>query len=588
MRNFIPRTIVLLLAVVFTVAGCKSDKEQKPWKRTGNEVIVKIDSDPEGLNPLLTSTTYASQVNNQLFSYLMFIDPVTLNLIPQLVVGPPQVEEIKDGPYAGGVAYSFEILKEAVWDDGQPVTAADFIFTIKATMNPLVNAQRYRPYLAFIKDVQVDPQNPKKFTVLTNEKYILGEEAVTSTLPVLCAHLYDPDGLLSGIDLKEFTDEAKVEALAKSEPKLQQFADQVQADGFMRDKAKISGSGPYRLESWEPNQRIVLVKKSNWWGDALADRYPALGAYPDRIVFVPINNAATALAALKAEEIDVVSDIDPKDFTDIKVDTIIQQAYNLLTPPSLSSFFIYVNTRNPKLSDKRVRQALAYAINPEEIINTLYYGLARRTTGPMLPGSQYEDPNLKLIPYDPAKAKALLAEAGWTDTNNDGTVDKEIGGKREELKVTYLVSAGREISRNIALLLQSNARKAGIDIELEMREFTQIVADLKKRDYELSSGGRTIPPLLWDPKQSWHSEGDNRTGFGNAQTDALIDELRVTLDKDKRNGMYRQLLDSIYDEQPEIYLYVPSGRIAAHKRFEVQPTAVHPGFFPNLFKLKED
>lgn len=588
MRNAIYSAFLLSLTVLFVLGGCKSDKkEQANWKRKGSDVIVRLDADPDGLNPVLSSTGYATIVCNQIFSYLLFIDPVTLQLVPQLAKSLPAVEEITSGPYAGGVAYTFEIHDEAVWDDGKPVTANDYIFTLKAALNPLVNAARYRSFLSFIKDIQVDPANPKKFTVLTNEKYILGEEAVATTLPVLPAHLYDPQGFLSAISYKDMADEAKIADMAAKDQRLKQFADAFQSPETMNNKARISGSGPYRLESWVQGQSVEVIKKDNYWGDKLADKFPALAAYPDKLVFKPIGNAATALAALKAEEIDVMADIDPKDFTDMKNDKLINDRYNLATPISLSSFFIYINTQNPKLNDKRVRQALAYAINVDEIINTLYFGLAERLSSPVLPSKDYRNTDLKEVPYDPAKAKELLKAAGWMDSNNNGTVDKMINGKLTELSVTYLISPQREISKNIALLMQDNARKAGIGIEIVSKEFPEIIASLKKRDYELSSGGRTVSPTLWDPMQSWHTQGDNRTGFGNASSDSLIEQLRITLDKTKRDAMYKQLQAIIYDEQPEVYLYAPSGRLAVHKRFETPATAMYPGFFANLIKLKD-
>jgi peptide/nickel transport system substrate-binding protein len=588
MRNSsIHFTLLLCFVAGLLFTDCKSEpKQNENWKRKGNDVIIRIDAEPDGLNPLLSTTIYATQINNQLFSFLLFIDPTTLQLIPQLAKSAPQVKEITSGPYAGGVAYTFDLHDEAVWDDGKPVTGHDFVFTVKAVLNPKVNAQRYRPFFAFIKDIQVDASNPKRFTVFTNEKYILGEEAIASTVQVLPAHLYDPQNLLEDIDIKDFTDPEKIAQLAESDARLQQFADLAQSPKFSREVGAISGCGPYRLETWEPQQKVELVKKENWWGDDLADKFPALGAYPDKLTFKVIGDAATALASLKAEEIDVVADIDPKDFTDIKQDQLVNEAYNLYTPASLTSFFIYVNTRNPKLNDKLVRQALAHAVNVDEVINTLYFGLAEPLSGPVLPTKDYANKNLKPIAYNPEKAKELLKQAGWIDSNNNGTVDKTIDGELTELSLSYLITPNREISRNIALVLQENARKAGINIEPVTKEFTQIIADLRKGEYELSSGGRTVSPTLWDPMQSWHTQGDNRTGFGNAETDKLIEDLRITLDKGKRDEMYKKLQAAIYDEVPEVYLYVPSGRLAAHQRFEVIPTAMHPGFFPNLFRLK--
>lgn len=586
------RSFSLLLSgfLLLTLGACKKEP-QVEFKRTTNEVIVRIVGEPDRLNPLLSSNNYATQVNSQIFTYLLNVDPQTLKLIPQLAKSKAIIEEITEGPWKDGLAYTFEIHAEAVWDNGSPVTANDFVFTLKAALNPRVPAQRYRPYLAFIKDIAVDPANPKKFTVFTDQKYILGEEAIASTVPVIPEYFYDSEGLLRDIPLSEFTSSENSEKLAAEDAKLQQFADAFTAPKFSREKDGVSGCGPYSFESWETGQQIVLKKKENWWGDPLGKDFPALLALPDLLVFKPIPDEATSLAALKAEEIDVVSDIDPKEFSAIQQTDFTSARYEFHTPLTLANFFLHLNTRSPKLSDKLVRQALAHAINVPEIIEALYYGFGERTVGPVHPRAAYYNSDLKPREFNIEKARELLSAAGWEDTNNNGTVDKIIEGQLTELELNYKLTAGRELSQKLALLIQDNARRAGIGIALDAAEFTVIMDQAKKGQFEIISAGQTISPTLWDPVQSWHSQsvgsGSNYSGFGTAQTDALIEQIRVTLDEKQRNDMYKELQSVIYEEQPLTFLFVPTGRIAIHKRFETETSPYYPGFFPNRFRLKE-
>lgn len=572
---------ILLAWFVLALVSCKREPAVD-FKRTDNTVIIRLDADADRLNPLLSTFAYGRVVYEQIFSYLVVQDPVTFEFIPQLAESLPERKETPEGL----VAYTYEIREEAKWDDGSPVTANDYIFTLKAALNPKVPAQRLRPYLAFIKDVQVDPSNPRRFTALS-EKYILAEEAIASAIPVMQESHYDKGGLLKQIPLKTFLDPEAIAALAESDPRPAQFAEAFGSENFSRESAGVTGSGPYRLDSWETGQRIVLAKKENWWGAKLGKSAPALEAYPDQLIYKVIPDAAAALNSLKAEEIDAISAIDPKDFKDLESTPLVSERYNLYSPPALINYFIYVNTSNPKLSDKRVRQALAHAVNTEEIIENVFYGYGEPTNGPVHPSTAYYNRELKPVPYNIEKAKALLAEAGWTDSDNNGYVDKEINGERVEMKLTYLMSANREVSKNVGLLVQDNAKRAGFNIELVAQEAGLILDAFKKRNYELGAGGRSSSNTLWDPKQSWHTQGDNRTGFGTPETDALIDEIRVTLDPEERTQKYKRLQEIIYDEQSEIYLLVPQERIAVHKRFEAKVSSLYPGYSPNSLRMKK-
>lgn len=591
---FLNYTILALLLILGIGTGCKNNPTSKEddvvfsLNRPLNEAILQIDAEPDRLNPALSTSSYARIVANTIFQYLLYIDPQSLETVPQLARSRPEATPITEGPYAGGIAYAFEIHEQAVWDDGSPVTAQDFIFTLKAVLNPQVPAPAYRAFLSFIKDVEVDPSNPRRFTVLTSEKYILGEEAIGSTLPVIPAYLYDPDGLLRDIPFSEFTDEARAAELAKNDPRLQQFAELFTSPKYSREKEGVSGSGPYRFESWETGQRLIVSKKENYWGDALAEQYPALAAFPDKFIFQPIPDPNAAITALKDAQVDAMANIPPDDFLELQKNEFTARRYNFFSPPLLGNTFIYVNTRIPKLSDKRVRHALAYAIDVNQIIETAYNGMGSPFASPVHPTFPYYNQELKPIPYDPDKARALLAEAGWTDSNNNGIADKMISGKLEEMTLNYKIVAGRDNIQAVALLVQESAKRAGFDIQIEAKEFAVLADDFKRRDFELAPWGKTIPPSLWEPKQDFHSQGDDRAGFARAETDALIEQIQVTLDEKERNRLYKQLQAIIYDEMPLIYLLVPTSRVAIHKRFDIEPTPIYPGYFANQLQLKQE
>lgn len=582
-----PRLAAVIGCALVAFSGCQSNsREETAFQRTENRVIVRQDSEPDRLNPVLTTSGYSRQVFVHIFQYLLTQHPNTLEYIPQLAKGRPAIREVEEGPYAGTIAYTYELFEEAKWDDGRPVTAEDYIFTLKCILNPKVPAERYRPYLSFFEAVEV--HDPKSFTAYLKEKYILGEEVVHALIPVLPAHLYDPENLMAGIPLETFLNTQRINQLAQTDGRLQRFAEQFSSPAFSREPEGVSGSGPYRLAAWNTGQRIVLERKENWWGDQLAEEHLGLAAYPEALIFVPIPEDATVMTAIKSEELDVASRLEAQTFLDLKNSEEARRAYTFHSPLALENIFLYINTESPKLSDKRVRRALAHSIIVKEVIRVMQQDLAQPSVGPVHPTAPYLHPDLEPLPHDPAKAKALLAEAGWTDTNNNGIVDKEINGEQVELELELLITANRASSRNMGLFLQNAAKQSGIAIKLVPKEFSVLIGDTRSGRYELATGGSALPGSLWDPSQHYHtSQGDNRTGFGTAETDALIDSIRVTLDEEKRNKMYLELQEIIYEEQPQVFLYVPKGRVVIHKRFEPVVSPIFPNYYPNLFELKD-
>ena len=577
---------ILPVAIVIAIlcSGCVTDSGSAD-PAPDQEVSIHIDADPDRLLPMLTTNNYSRTVFNGIFSYLLISNPRAVDqVIPQLAKSRPIIKEIEDGPYKGGIAYTFEIWEEAVWDNGTPVTGEDFIFTLKSVFNPKVPAAAYRVYLSFIKDIELNPTNPKQFTVYTDQKYIIGEEAVSSALPVLPAYHYDAEGLLKDIPLTSFTNEATVTQLAENDSRLQDFAEKFASQRFSREPDGVVGCGPYRLVSWETGQRLVLERKEGWWGDKIQSESLGTKAYPSRIVFRPITDSNTALAALRDGKIDVMSNIPPKQFMELQENAFLSENFNFFTPPSLVNTFVYINTRTPKLEEKLVRKALGFSIDANEIINTVFYGHGQRNVTPIHPSFSYYNKDLPIIKYDPQKSIALLEEAGWKDSNNNGIADKVIDGELTELSLKYFYTAGRPIAENVALLIQEAAKKGGFDIQPVPQEFTITQEALKRREFELAGGAKLIQAAAWEPKQDFHSEGDDRTGFSTPETDSLIDVIQLTIDKTEREKLYHTLQEIIYDEMPIVYLMAPTGRLAVSNKFELEVTSIFPGFLPSLVK----
>lgn len=573
----------LLLLILVTCFACRQAPKSAPEKLLVN---VRLAEDPGKLNPLLSLNGYAEQVMSSIFMGLQDFDPADYSLRPTLIRQSPTSRSIETGPFKGGIAYDFEIREEAKWDNGTPVLASDYLFSLKAMFNPEVAAGPYRSFFDFISDVVIDKKNPKRFSVLTNTSYLLSEAAMSS-ISVYPKHIYDVESLLNKFSIADLKNDSITE---KNKAVLLKFANQFQAPLHSSAPQGIIGCGPYKITEWERGQYIILQKKENWWGDKLTKEHPALVAQPDEIHYKIIPDNAAALTALKGGQLDVVSEIDPLAFSELKQNNYVKENFDLHTAPTLSYYYIALNGKRPWLKDAKVRRAIAHLTDVEQIIKSSFFGLAERVTGPIHPSKPFYNHELPLIEFDIKKASQLLSESGWSDSDEDGILDKTIEGKKEQLSLKYIYTRDNEIGESVGLLLQQAAKRVGISINITGMEYRAAVTAYRGRDFDLAYFLWSKLPGPQDLKQIWHTSSDlptggNRTGFGDRSSDALIDSIRTTLDEETRKDLYLRIQKRIYDDQPYVFLYAPLERIIINKKFEASTSALRPGFSIRQFNF---
>lgn len=597
--HYFPR-LALFFLCLFLVQACKCDDEntettaettaETNWNRSGNTVVIRTGAEPKTMNPVTAFDVNSLLALRQTLQYLHFLDPQTYEITPQLAKKEVVVQAVESGPFAGGMAYTFELFEEAAWDDGQPITAEDYIFSLKAIMNPKV-ASQLLGYVKIIKDVQVDPNNPKRFTVIVNEPFILAHEFITGAVPVLPAKIYDPKGLLANFQLADFLDEQRLKAI-QDDPRLAEFATDFTSELHSTTPEGVVGSGPYRLAEWSATSDVTLVRKEKWWADNLKEKYPLLVAYPDTLIIQPVRDPSTAASLVRGEELDVCLMLEAKDFAEMRKEEELTKIYAFHEVEGLTSFILYLNTADPKLKDKRVRRALAHLLDVDLLIQNVFYGLADRVVGPIHFSRPYYHKDLPLLQLDIDKASELLEEAGWADSNGNGTMDKMIDGELVEMKLRLLTNA-TSATEQISTLMSENARKVGVEIESIPLARAGWLAAVVEGNFDLATGGFSGQPTSVDDLyQIWHTQsmppnGFNRMHFGDEKSDALIEEIRRTLDEEKRNALYREFQALVYEEQPVIFLMAPKVRVTIHHRFEAVPTMLSPGIVPSSFKLKE-
>ena len=580
-RKLLDLTFILTFAI-FLFNACNSDKDK------GNIVSVRLVTEPSKLNPLITEDANVFILASHIFMPLLDFDPNTLELVPSLAKSRPLVTPIDTGKYKGGLAYTFDIKDEATWDNGQPVTAADYVFTLKIILNKKIAADNFRSTIEFVKDITLDAQNTKKFTIYSAEPYIMSEQNC-GTIPIYPEYLYDSAKIMQKFSVAELLSYGK-DTTKWRNPDLMAFAASFQSTKFSNDKNGIVGCGAYLVDTWVAGQSIGLKKKNNWWGDKLAAKEPLFAAYPERIVYKTIKDNATTASLVQNGELDAVINIPAKDFSAMKQDAKVSAKYNLtaVTLPSLA--MLGFNCKSPMLNDKKTRHAVAHTVDIQTIIKNIGGGFGVECPSPFVIQRPYFDKTLKPVTLDIDKAKALLAEAGWKDSDNNGFVDKKIGGKTTDLTLRFAIRAD-ETLKNLGLLLQDNGKKAGINIVIVPYEGTTVFAALKKRDFDIFYNSPGFAPGLDDPKELWATvsntpEGGNRFQFENKQADALMEQIRKEMNETKRNELYKQFQNLIADEQPAVFLFVRQERIALNNRFNAPVIARRPGFSPNMFQLK--
>ncbi len=580
----------LALSSLFLWSSCTDDTARcgKISFKTDNVVTVRMEAAATSLNPIMPGPGYNRYVAANLFQSLAAIEPKTLELVPLLVVKIPTVYAIKDGPRAGMLAYDFEIHPQATWDNGSPITGHDVLFSLKIIHHPLLPLGEWIGYFERLKALEVDAQNPKKFTAYFDQFYILGLESLCQ-FPIYPAYHYDPDGVLAGVSLADLQDRARAQQLATENKALAEWAQFFQSPRFANDKQGVCGSGPYRLESFDADQGVVLVKKSNWWGDQAASSNRYLTAYPEKLIYRFIKEEAATENLIRSGDLDVVPALSPTKFVEMKQDSCLPLRYDMALVGANAYARVLCNTTRPALADKRVRQALAHAIDYDYMLNTIWESMAERCVSPVHPAKPFYARSLKPYAYDVNKARQLLAEAGWTDTDGDGIADKVMNAQKVRLELSLLSAGASPTSSATAKSIQNTARAAGFAINIVEEDIRVISQKTRQGDYDLALTSVVLFPGLWDPYQSFHSKSigsGNRSGFANAELDRLIEALRAEPNEKKRNEYYLRIQQLLYDEQPEIFLYAPQQRIAVSRRFDYVLSANRPGYYEAYFKKK--
>ena len=524
----------------------------------GDWLVIHSLADPENLNPLTSNDAGASAVLGWIFPSLVRIDQNTLALEPHIARELPEVSPDR-------LTYTYRLRDDVSFSDGVPLTAEDVVFTLKAIRHPRVNAAPLRNYYNSVADaVAVDPHTVR---ISLGEVYFLNDWQLGGIGPIP-RHYYDPENLLDGIAVAELNHWDELEPAKKE--RAERFAKTFN-ESFNRNPL-----GPGALVLADPardyvtGEKIELRHRDGFW----APGEPLLGdPWVDRVVYRVINDFDAALAARKARAIDFMG-LRPVQYLKQTNDPRFDEHSVKHVDRAGSYTYIGWNEKRAIFADKRVRQALSHLVDKQNVCDKLLLGLADPVESPIYPGRPEFNRNLAPWSFDPAKAKALLAEAGWSDTDGDGILDREIDGKPVPLRFEIVSNSGNDDRRNLGLVVVDELKRAGIDASFRGIDWSILLDKVKHFDYDAvilgwTNSGTTPPDLF----QIWHSSqavagGSNYISFKNDEVDRLLEAYRVEFDAAKRKVLYDRVQEILYDEQPYTWVYAPKSLVAYDRRFQ--------------------
>jgi peptide/nickel transport system substrate-binding protein len=497
------------LAAICALAACSPDVQRPepapPSKNAplapvaGDAIVEGTIGEASNLIPVLASDSASHAVAGQIYNGLVKYDK-DLKIVGDLA----ESFDIS----SDGLTITFHLRKGVNWHDGAPFTAHDVLYTHRVIIDPKTPTA-YAEDFKQVKSITA----PDEHTIrIVYDKPFAPALASWGT-GILPAHL------LEGQDITK-------SPLTR----------------------KPVGTGPYRFKEWIAGQKIVL------------DANPAYfegRPYIDRYIYRIIPDTSTMYMEMKAGAIDLMS-LTPVQYARQTLSRQFTSRFNKFRYPSSGYLYMGYNLRHPLFGDKRIRQAITAAINKDELIQGVLFGMGQKSHGPIVPGRWAYNPDVKDIAYDPKHAVELLGQAGWKEKNPDGILVKD--GK--PLQFTILTNQGNQQRLMSAQIIQQRLKFVGIDVKIRIVEWATFLKEyIDKGKFEVVMLGWNISqdPDMYDV---WHSSKTNPgelnfVGFKNAEVDRLLVEGRGTFDIEKRKLAYFRIQEILADEQPYTFLYVP-------------------------------
>ncbi len=507
---------------------------------SNEEIKIGINQEFENMNPLIATmaaTVYMSTLVNRSMVYMNDKG----EWAPQLAKGIPTIENkgaklitLPDGKK--GLEVTWEILEKAKWGDGTPVTCEDFKFAWEVGKNPNVSVGARDAY-EVISKIDIDPKNPKKCTYTLNKPRFDYYQGVPGPLP---KHI--------------------------EEPVLKQYGSQ--KEGYDQNSNYTKNptnkglyNGPYVISEIKLGSHVSFAVNPNFYG-----KVPNI----KKMIFKLIPNTGTLEANLRSGTIDMISSLGLAFDQALAFEGKVKAEnlpYKVLFQPSTTYEHIDLNLDNEFLKDVKVRKALVYAINRDELTKALFKGRqepAIHNVAPIDPLFTKDPKEIFVYEYSKRKASQLLDEAGWK-LEKDGFRYKD--GKK--LSLVFMTTAGNKTRETVQTMLQTQWKSAGVEVVIKNEPARVFFGETtKERKYGAMAMYAWMSTPDTSAKSTLHSSsiatkansysGQNYTGWVNKKVDAALDAFDVEFNKDKRKKLTYEILKAYTDEVPVIPLYYRS------------------------------
>ncbi len=527
--------IIFFLPIIsfFLLISCSKESDQiidykdNYLTEEGGEIINAMIGEPSNLVAMIAGDSASSAIAANIFNTLIKYDE-NLNHAPELASQWIISDDQK--------TITFKLKENLFWADGTPLTSDDVLFTWRLVTDPNTRTPYASDYL-LVKDAQTP--NKQTFTVTYEQNYAPALDTWAS-LQILPKHVLKDEDINNTF--------------------------------FSR---KPTGSGYYQLDQWINGQQVTLKRnKNSTQGQALIEKLTS------RI----IPDTSSQFLELIADNIDLMN-INPIQYQRVfpsRED--LKQKIGLYKELGNGYTYLGFNLKQAPFNDPKVRQAMNYAINKEEIIKGVLLGLGEAIASPYKPGTRWNNESLSPYPYDPSKALALLKEAGY-ERNPAGILVKD--GKPFEFEILTNQNKQREMT---AVLVQRRLKEIGIDVKIRVLEWASFINRfIKTGDFKAVVLGWS---LSLDPDQFniWHSSQQgpgqfNFVGYENPRVDELLELGRRELDNDKREEIYHEFSKLLLEDSPIVYLYAGYGLSAINKRVQgIKKPAPPAGIYQNSYE----
>jgi peptide/nickel transport system substrate-binding protein len=475
----------------------------------GGRFVQATIGEPSNLIPPLASDSSSHEVAELLYVAPLKYDK-NINLVPQAA---ESYEILEDGRLL-----RFRLRQGIRWTDGTPLTARDVEFTYRLMIDPKTPTAYAEDFLAV-----------KEFKVTGEYSFEVRYDKPFARALVTWASAILPRHLLEGQDLLKTP-------LAR----------------------QPIGAGPYMLKEWTAGNRLVLVANPDYFEGR---------PYIDEVVMRIIPDQSTQFLELKSGNLDEIA-LSPYQYLYQTDEHGWARDFRKFQYLSSAYTFLAYNLKSPLFSDVRVRKAILHAIDKDEIVRGVLMGLGMATGGPYKPGTWAFDGKIPANEFDPALARRLLAEAGWTRKGQDGPLVDSAG---RPFVFTILTNQGNSQRIKAAIIIQSRLKDLGIKVDIRTVEWAAFIKEfVDKGRYDAIILGWNIvqDPDLYDV---WHSSkaqpgGLNFVGYKNPELDELLERGRRMVDQKRRKPVYDRIQEILHEDQPYCFLYVPMALPMVHAR----------------------